>query len=102
MTDEDVRAGTDAFLERSGPPTVSIPAHRDEYYMLEAFLPGRSWIKDHAEWWYLPPSSHDTDVQFVRQWVAWKAAQLRSEQRVVHKENSVQHPARMQAGDSTS
>ncbi|KAK5653438.1 hypothetical protein OQA88_8923 [Cercophora sp. LCS_1] len=76
MTEEDVRAGTDAFLERSGPPTVSIPAHRDEYYMLEAFLPGRSWIKDHNEWWYLPPAGHDTDIRLLCRWVANQEAIL--------------------------
>lgn len=82
MTDEDIRSGTDFFLERSGPPTVSIPAIRDEYYMLEAFLPGRSWIADHNEWWYLPDSGHDKDVQVVPQWVNFMKARQENERRL--------------------
>jgi len=35
MSEEDEAAETDAFLERSGPPSVEIPYMRDKYYMLE-------------------------------------------------------------------
>lgn len=38
MTEAEARIETDAFLERNGPPTVDFPFHRDNYYMLEAFL----------------------------------------------------------------
>lgn len=38
MEVEDVRVGTDAFLERSGPPTMDIPYHRDGFYMLEGMV----------------------------------------------------------------
>ncbi|KAK3343392.1 hypothetical protein B0T25DRAFT_554227 [Lasiosphaeria hispida] len=68
MTDEDIRAGTDAFLERSGPPTVDTPYHRDNYYMLEAYLPNRSWIADRGRWVYVPADQHDRDVQIAVRW----------------------------------
>lgn len=38
MEVEDVRLGTDSFLERSGPPTMDIPYHRDGFYMLEGLI----------------------------------------------------------------
>jgi len=65
MTKEDEQAGTDAFLERSGPPTVDFPYHRDNYYMLEAYLPNRSWNSEESAWAYVPADQHDRDVQFV-------------------------------------
>ncbi|KAK1751040.1 hypothetical protein QBC47DRAFT_392111 [Echria macrotheca] len=68
MTEEDAAAGTDAFLERSGPPTVDLPFHRDNYYMLEAFLPNRSWIADRQAWVYVPLEQHDNDVRMLVQW----------------------------------
>ncbi|KAK0705707.1 hypothetical protein B0H67DRAFT_499164 [Lasiosphaeris hirsuta] len=68
MTEEDVRAGTDAFLERSGPPTVDTPYHRDNYYMLEAYLPNRSWIADRGRWVYVQADQHDRDVQIAVLW----------------------------------
>lgn len=39
MTAEDVAAETDAFLERSGPPSLDFPYMRDNFYMLEG-----TWI----------------------------------------------------------
>ncbi len=65
MTEEDERSGTDAFLARSGPPTFDIPFHRDEYYMLEAFLPNRGWNTDEGRWMYLPEDQHNRDVELV-------------------------------------
>lgn len=62
MTDEDLRAGSDEFLGRSGPPTLDVPFHRDNYYMLEAFLPNRSWIKERDAWVYMPEEQHEHDL----------------------------------------
>ncbi|GAB1312588.1 hypothetical protein MFIFM68171_02798 [Madurella fahalii] len=75
MTDEDVRAGTDTFLERSGPPTVEFPYHRDNYYMLEAFLPNRSWLTEQQKWAYLPVEQHDKDVEIAVKWDAIRRQQ---------------------------
>jgi hypothetical protein len=53
LTAEDLRAGTDAFLHNQGPCEVVYPFARDNYYMLEAFLPGRCWVADHQKWIYV-------------------------------------------------
>ena len=73
MTADDVDAGTDVFLERSGPPTLDFPFHRDNYYMLEAFLPGRSWIAEEEAWVYVPASQHDVDIQYAASWARARA-----------------------------
>ncbi|KAK3680917.1 hypothetical protein B0T22DRAFT_502643 [Podospora appendiculata] len=65
MTEEDVRAGTADFLERSGPPTFDIPFHRDNYYLLEAFLPNRSWIQRKEQWVYVPADQHERDLEVL-------------------------------------
>lgn len=65
MSREDERAGTDQFLDRSGPPTVDFPFHRDNYYMLEAYLPNRGWNGEEGRWMYMPAGQHDTDVGMV-------------------------------------
>ncbi|KAK3386839.1 hypothetical protein B0H63DRAFT_468471 [Podospora didyma] len=77
MADEDVHAETDVFLERSGPPTLDFPYHRDNYYMLEAFLPNRSWISERKKWVYLPAEQHDNDVEIAIRWEAWARHQQR-------------------------
>ncbi|ORY58412.1 uncharacterized protein BCR38DRAFT_319986, partial [Pseudomassariella vexata] len=63
MTHQDIESGTDAYLSRSGPPTLDIPFHRDQYYMLESYLPNRGWNGEKNEWVYMPAQQHDTDVQ---------------------------------------
>ena len=68
MDVEDVRAESDGFLERSGPPSLDFPFHRDNYYMLEAYLPNRGWNKEAEEWRYMPASQHERDVEFVKIW----------------------------------
>lgn len=68
MTMEDVAAESDVFLERSGPPSLDFPFHRDNYYMLEAYLPNRGWNAEVGEWRYMPASQHDRDVEFVKIW----------------------------------
>lgn len=66
LTDADMRAGTDAFLDLEGPPTVEYPYSREVYYMLEAFLPARSWAAEKKEWLYVSQASgpdwHDIDL----------------------------------------
>lgn len=68
MTKEDEQAGTDLFLERSGPPTVDFPFHRDNYYMLEAYLPNRGWNGDEGRWMYMDARQHDNDVAMLARW----------------------------------
>lgn len=72
MTKEDADSGTDLFLERSGPPSFDFPFHRDNYYMLEAYMPNRSWIAEHEKWFYLPAEQHDKDVEVVARWATWR------------------------------
>lgn len=66
MTAEDEKSGTDVFLERSGPPTLDFPFHRDNYYMLEAYLPNRGWNGEEDRWMYMPVNQHDRDIQFLK------------------------------------
>lgn len=68
MTREDETAGTDLFLERSGPPTVDFPFHRDNYYLLEAYLPNRGWNGDEGRWMYMDARQHDADVGRLYVW----------------------------------
>ena len=77
MTDEDVRAGTDVFLQREGPPFLEYVFSRDSYYMLEAFLPGRSWIAERQRWVYVANGQqwHDMDVELVVQCAALSNAE---------------------------
>lgn len=65
MTAADAAAGTDAFLSRHGPPSLEFPYQRDEYYMLEAYLPNRWWKKSEARWVYIIAGQHDRDVALV-------------------------------------
>ncbi len=71
MSREDADSGTDLFLERSGPPSFDFPFHRDNYYMLEAYMPGRSWIAKQERWVYLPAEQHDKDVEIAVRWAEW-------------------------------
>ncbi|KAI0003515.1 hypothetical protein F4779DRAFT_96068 [Xylariaceae sp. FL0662B] len=68
MSREEMESGTDLFLERSGPPSFDFPFHRDNYYMLEAYLPNRGWSAELGRWLYLPDEQHDKDVEFVVRW----------------------------------
>ncbi|KAK3906148.1 hypothetical protein C8A05DRAFT_12113 [Staphylotrichum tortipilum] len=71
LTQEDEQAGTDAFLQRNGPPTFDYPYSRELYYMLEAFLPGRSWLAEHQKWVYLSSGGwHDHDLDMLAKMVA--------------------------------
>ncbi|KAK4245099.1 hypothetical protein C7999DRAFT_43350 [Corynascus novoguineensis] len=63
----DIRTGTDEFLQQNGPPTFDYPYARDLYYMLEVFLPGRSWISELQKWVYMPQTQdwHETDLRIL-------------------------------------
>ncbi|KAL2063119.1 hypothetical protein VTL71DRAFT_6191 [Oculimacula yallundae] len=73
MSVEDAKTETDFFLERSGPPSMDFPFHRDNYYMLEAYLPNRGWNAECSEWRYMPASQHDRDIEFVKSWAKRRA-----------------------------
>lgn len=88
MTDEDVQRGTADFLERSGPPTVDFPHNRDNYYMLEAFLPNRSWITERNVWVYLPEDQHDKDLEIAVKWEAWAKSRLEEQRRAAEIEHA--------------
>jgi hypothetical protein len=83
MTMEDAAAENDVFLERCGPPSLDFPFHRDNYYMLEAYLPNRGWNSEVGEWRYMPASQHDRDVEMVKNW-----ARRRKEASAEHLSNS--------------
>ncbi|CAG8956748.1 hypothetical protein HYFRA_00011137 [Hymenoscyphus fraxineus] len=76
MTPEHAAAETDEFLTRNGPPSLDFPFHRDNYYMLEAYLPNRGWNSDVGEWRYMPNTQHDRDVEFVKAWTVRKQKEL--------------------------
>lgn len=73
MSADDVKAETDYFLAKKGPATLDFPFHRDNYYMLEAYLPNRGWSSEVGEWRYMPATQHDRDVEFVKKWAERKA-----------------------------
>jgi hypothetical protein len=75
MSAEDAAVETDLFLERSGPPSLDFPFHRDNYYMLEAYMPNRGWNAEAERWMYLP-MWHERDVEFVK---AWKVRREKAE-----------------------
>ncbi|KAL1595770.1 hypothetical protein SLS60_009459 [Paraconiothyrium brasiliense] len=65
MTDEDAARGTDAFLSKSGPLSLEFPYHRDNYYLLEAYLPNRYWKRSEERWIYGTAVSHERDLAYV-------------------------------------
>ncbi|KAI1332200.1 hypothetical protein F5Y16DRAFT_357117 [Xylariaceae sp. FL0255] len=68
LTRDDADSGVDAFLDRCGPPTLDLPFHRDNYYLLETFMPNRCWSQEQSAWLYLPAQQHDRDVELVVRW----------------------------------
>ncbi|KAF2134174.1 hypothetical protein P153DRAFT_106365 [Dothidotthia symphoricarpi CBS 119687] len=66
MTEEDAASGTDAFLVKHGPPSLEFPYQRDEYYMLEAYLPNRWWKKFEGKWVYTIIGQHERDLELVQ------------------------------------
>ncbi|KAF2645732.1 hypothetical protein P280DRAFT_513623 [Massarina eburnea CBS 473.64] len=78
MTDEDAD-GTDAFLCKPGPLSLEFPFHRDEYYLLEAYLPNRWWRKDVDTWIYTIAGQHERDLDLVVRYAnrSWGDPQIR-------------------------
>lgn len=72
MTDQDAASGTDAFLHAKGPPSVDFPFVRDNYYLLEVYLPNRSWFSEQGWWGHMPAEQHDKDVEVIRRWAVWR------------------------------
>ncbi|KAI8935624.1 hypothetical protein NX059_007153 [Plenodomus lindquistii] len=66
MTDEDAASGADDFLSKHGPLSLEFPYQRDEYYMLEAYLPNRWWRKNESRWIYIIAGQHDRDLELVQ------------------------------------
>ncbi|KAI4699498.1 hypothetical protein J4E81_004522 [Alternaria sp. BMP 2799] len=66
MTEADAAQETDAFLAKHGPPSLEFPYQRDEYYMLEAYLPNRWWRKQEAYWFYTINGQHERDLELVQ------------------------------------
>lgn len=67
MTNWDIEHGTDEFLDRKGPPSYDFPFHRENYYLLHAYLPNRKWGDD-KKWHYYPlqPTQHEKDLEWVK------------------------------------
>jgi hypothetical protein len=74
LSEADARAGIDAFLQQEGPPTVEFPYSRELYYMLEVFLPARSWVATHQKWVYMSHSQewHEMDLDMLVRMIAAK------------------------------
>lgn len=68
LVSSDVERETDEFLERSGPPTLDFPFHRDRYHYLEAYVPNRGWSKLQGRWMYQfasPRKVHENDLEWT-------------------------------------
>jgi hypothetical protein len=70
MDGTDCASGTDHFLNRAGPANLDFPFHRDNYYMLEAYLPNRGWHRETESWTYLPAEQHETDLEITLRWAS--------------------------------
>ncbi|KAA8622962.1 F-box domain-containing protein [Pyrenophora tritici-repentis] len=66
MTEAEVATETDAFLSKHGPPSLEFPYQRDEYYMLEAYLPNRWWRKTEKYWFYTIAGQHERDLDLIQ------------------------------------
>ncbi|KAJ9612094.1 hypothetical protein H2200_003689 [Cladophialophora chaetospira] len=67
LTDSEAAAGSDTFLERSGPPSYQPIYMRDNYYSVEAFVPNRKWDKETQKWFYYAkwPRPHENDLNWL-------------------------------------
>lgn len=68
LSPADVESQTDEFLERSGPPTLDFPFHRDRYHYIEAYVPNRGWSKMQGRWMYQyasPRKVHESDLEWT-------------------------------------
>lgn len=68
----DYRKETDMFLDRHGPQWLDFPYNRDQYYMLEAFMPNRAWNDVENHWMYLPIDQHIFDLKYLVSFVERK------------------------------
>ncbi|KAK3702829.1 hypothetical protein LTR37_014813 [Vermiconidia calcicola] len=67
LTPAEANKESDAFLERSGPPSYEFPWHRDNYYGLEAYVPNRKWSKEKEKWMYYAEGLHERDLQWIKE-----------------------------------
>ena len=96
LAEAEVRAGSDGFLEREGPPTFDYPYSRELYYMLEAFLPGRSWVATRQKWVY---ASHGVEWHQIDLAMLVKAD---AERQQLHQSSVIQAPCALAEGHQTS
>jgi hypothetical protein len=100
LKEEDENGGTDGFLEGKGPASLDFPFHRDNYYMLEAYLPNRGWSEERGRWWYLPREQHERDVEFVVAWMGRRDEAARVKRGTEKGENEVvEERARIDVAD---
>lgn len=65
LSEADIALETDAFLQRSGPPSFEFPFTRDNYYMLLSYLPNRRWVSQEDGKWLYYGALHETDVAWA-------------------------------------
>ncbi len=96
LTKEEMRLGTDAFLQQEGPPTFDYPYSRELYYMLEAFLPGRSWVVADRKWVYVSQTQewHQHDLAML--------VRMDATRRYPHTNSALQVPCARAEGHQTS
>ena len=78
MTAADAASGADTFLSKHGPPSLEFPYQRDEYYMLEAYLPNRWWKKTEQRWVYIIAGQHERDLDMVQRFASRHAPSQQS------------------------
>lgn len=95
LTKEEMKLGTDVFLQRQGPPTFDYPYSRELYYMLEAFLPGRSWVAADRKWVYVSQTQewHQIDLAML--------VRMDATRRHPHKNSALQVPCARAEGHQT-
>ena len=96
LTKEEMKLGTDAFLQQEGPPTFDYPYSRELYYMLEAFLPGRSWVVADRKWVYVSQTQewHQHDLAML--------VRMDATRRYPHTNSALQVPCARAEGHQTS
>jgi len=67
VSQEEEDSGTDEWLEKQGPPSLEFPYNRDEYYLLEAYVPCRWWRKEKG-WIYYAEGGCERDTKMVLEW----------------------------------
>ncbi|KAF2732258.1 hypothetical protein EJ04DRAFT_470453 [Polyplosphaeria fusca] len=66
MTDEEAASGVDSFLQKAGPQSLEFPYNRDDYDLLEAYLPNRWWFKRDQKWVYtIARQQHERDLDLL-------------------------------------